>query len=201
MPTTIHRNINPMNGAGSETPTDASATAILSGHFPRLRAAADADPHAEDQKYRCGTDSDRQRVGQRRLDCVPDRPVVLERRTEAGPAAPVPTVRADPSPAPRRVPSCTAGTGRQGAYRGRGPPEPAQCARACSPCRRSRPHVGRAGEEQQERHDARRDEQRDQGQEAPDKKPEHRRESGLAPARGGSQPDSSSYSLVPAGMR
>ena len=35
-----------------------------------------------------------------------------------------------------------------------------------------------------------------EGQEPPDQKPEHLRESGLAPVRDESQPDSSSYSLV-----
>jgi hypothetical protein len=39
LPTTIHRNNNPMNGAGSETPSDEMATATLSGHLPRCKAA------------------------------------------------------------------------------------------------------------------------------------------------------------------
>ena len=104
MPTTIHRNNNPINGAGSETPTDEIATAILSGHFPRCKGGGDAYQHSEDQKYRCGTDSDRQRVGQRCLDRVPDRPVVLERRAEARPAAPVPTDSGGPISRPATSP-------------------------------------------------------------------------------------------------
>ena len=65
-------------------PSDEMATATLSGHFPRCRAAVTPIPTPKIRNIAAAPIAIDNVKGSAVFDDVPDRPIVLERRTEAG---------------------------------------------------------------------------------------------------------------------